>query len=70
MPSWKAPPRDQGFSGDVKSDSTGSSEVKPVNESSAVASERSHSHVGETTAGGDTTMMNGIESSPAPPVAA
>ncbi|CAK3752119.1 INO80 complex subunit 4 [Lecanosticta acicola] len=71
MPSWKAPPRDQGFAGDVKSDSTGSSEVKPVNESSAVASERSHSHLGgETATGGDTTMMNGIESSPAPPIAA
>ncbi|KAF2169312.1 hypothetical protein M409DRAFT_20538 [Zasmidium cellare ATCC 36951] len=65
MASWGAPPKDAGFAGDVKSDSTGSSEVKPVHESSAVPSERSHSHVD-----GDTTMMNGIESSPAPPIAA
>ena len=66
MSSWKAPPKDAGFAGDVKSDSTGSSEVKPVNESSAVASERSQSHADMA----DTTMTNGIESSPAPAVAA
>ncbi|EME46519.1 hypothetical protein DOTSEDRAFT_70503 [Dothistroma septosporum NZE10] len=65
MNKWKAPPRDTGFAGDVKSDSTGSSDVKPVNDSSAVPSERSHSHID-----GDTTMMNGIASSPAPPIAA
>jgi hypothetical protein len=63
MSSWKAPPRDQGFPGDVKSDSAGSSEVKPVNDSSNVGSERSRSHAGED------TMMNGMESSPAPAVA-
>lgn len=61
---WKAPKRDESFSGDVKSDTTGSSEVKP-NASSAVASERSHSNVD----GGDTIMTNGIESSPAPALA-
>ncbi|TKA33324.1 hypothetical protein B0A50_00877 [Salinomyces thailandicus] len=64
--SWKAPTRDNGFSGDVKSDTTGSSDLKP-NESSAVASEHSNSGVGN----GDARPMEGIESSPAPaPIAA
>ena len=62
MPSWKAPARDASFSGDVKSDTTGSSELK-MNGSSALPSEHSHAE-------GDTMMTNGIESSPAPPVAA
>ncbi|KAF7190473.1 INO80 complex subunit 4 [Pseudocercospora fuligena] len=62
MSTWKAPPKDQGFSGDVKSDS--SSDIKPVNDSSALPSERSHSHVGED------TMMTGMQSSPAPQPAA
>jgi hypothetical protein len=66
MSSWKAPPREQGFAGDVKSDSAGSSEPKPVNDSSNVGSERSRSHAGGD---GDTTMMNGMESSPAPAIA-
>jgi hypothetical protein len=61
MNSWKAPPRVNGFSGDVKSDSAGSSEVKPTQESSVVASERSQGAVEPQ----DITM-NGIESSPAP----
>lgn len=65
MHKWKAPPRETGFPGDVKSDSTGSSDVKPVHDSSAVPSERSHSHMD-----GDTTMINGIASSPAPLVGA
>nr|POF05915.1 ino80 complex subunit 4 [Quercus suber] len=60
---WKAPKRDDSFSGDVKSDSTGSSELKPQ-ASSAIGSERSHSNVD----GGDTIMTNGVESSPAPAV--
>lgn len=63
MPSWKAPTRDS-FAGDVKSDSTGSSEAKPVG-SSALPSEHSNSGID----GADTTMMNGLESSPAPPIA-
>jgi hypothetical protein len=64
MPTWKAPVRESGFAGDVKSDSTGSSDMKP-NDSSAMPSERSNS-------GGDNAdvVMNGMESSPAPPVAA
>ncbi|KYG45679.1 hypothetical protein M433DRAFT_45170, partial [Acidomyces richmondensis BFW] len=61
MRSWKAPRREESFPGDVKSDSTGSSELKP-NESSAVASERSNSNMGH----GEPVPMNGIESSPAP----
>ena len=64
MPSWKAPTRDASFAGDVKSDSTGSSEAKPVG-SSALPSEHSNSGID----GGD-AMMNGLESSPAPPIAA
>ena len=58
MPSWKAPTRDS-FSGDVKSDSTGSSDMMKPNGSSALPSERSNIDV----------EMNGIESSPAPQVA-
>ncbi|KAK0932977.1 hypothetical protein LTR48_001767 [Friedmanniomyces endolithicus] len=58
---WNAPPALQnGSTGDVKSDTTGSSELKP-GDSSAVASERSNG-------GGDVVMGNGVESSPAPPV--
>ncbi|KAK3701631.1 hypothetical protein LTR37_015382 [Vermiconidia calcicola] len=64
MPSWKAPSRDP-FSGDVKSDSTGSSDLKP-NGSSALPSDRSNSGMDN----GDVTMTNRIESSPAPAVAA
>ncbi|KAI5367459.1 Putative INO80 complex, subunit Ies4 protein [Septoria linicola] len=59
LSSWKAPPKDQGFPGDVKSDSASSSDMK-LNQSSAVQSDRSHSHVGED------TMMTGMQSSPAP----
>jgi hypothetical protein len=66
MGSWKAPLRDQGFPGDVKSDSASSSDVKQNHESSAVQSERSHSHVDA----GDDTFMTGMQSSPAPAVAA
>ncbi|CAK1357484.1 INO80 complex subunit 4 [Cercospora beticola] len=59
LSSWKAPPKDQGFPGDVKSDSASSSDMK-LNQSSAVQSDRSHSHVGED------TVMTGMQSSPAP----
>ncbi|TKA70906.1 hypothetical protein B0A55_07482 [Friedmanniomyces simplex] len=57
---WNAPPVQTGLTGDVKSDTTGSSDVKPL-DSSAVASVRSNG-------GGDVVMGNGVESSPAPPV--
>ncbi|KAK4539731.1 hypothetical protein LTR36_010384 [Oleoguttula mirabilis] len=60
---WKAPERDAGFAGDVKSDTTGSSDLKP-NNSSAVASERSNSGNDH----GESTLMRGIESSPALPM--
>lgn len=63
MSSWGAPTRDASFAGDVKSDSTGSSEIKG---SSAMPSERSNNG-GEN---GDVRMVNGIESSPAPPAIA
>lgn len=63
MSSWKAPVRDTSF-GDVKSDTTGSSDLKP-NASSVVASERSESAVG-----GDRAVAPVMESSPAPIVAA
>lgn len=64
MGTWNAPPRDQGFAADVKSDSASSSDLKQNHESSAIQSERSQSHVGED------TMMTGMQSSPAPQVAA
>ena len=65
MSSWKTLSRDSAFTGDVKSDSTGSSELKP-NGSNALPSERSNSGAD----GGDAMLTNGLESSPAPPVAA
>ncbi|KAL1591153.1 hypothetical protein WHR41_00450 [Cladosporium halotolerans] len=60
LSSWKAPTRPSGIdaNGEVKSDS--SSELKPPG-SSAMPSEKSQS--GDH---GDTTMMTGMESSPAP----
>ena len=63
MSTWNAPARDS-FPGDVKSDSTGSSDLKP-NDSSAVASERSNSNAHHD----EPTMMTGMESSPAPAIA-
>lgn len=66
MGTWSGAARDQGFAGDVKSDSGSSSEMRPVNESSVVPSERSHSHVDV----GDDTIMTGMASSPAPAVEA
>jgi len=61
MSSWKAPTRANGLdaNGETKSDS--SSEVKPPG-SSALPSDK-ESHGGDP---GDTTMMTGMESSPAP----
>ncbi|KAK5109340.1 hypothetical protein LTR62_007109 [Meristemomyces frigidus] len=64
MSKWSAPPKEVGFPEDVKSDTNGSSDIKP-NDSSAVGSERSHS------GNGDVTMTNnGMASSPAHPVVA
>ncbi|KAF1347892.1 INO80 complex, subunit Ies4 [Delphinella strobiligena] len=57
--SWAAPPKDNTFSGDIKSESSGSSETKNNMESSAVPSERSNSNVDGYGAGQ-------LESSPAP----
>ncbi|KAK5000865.1 hypothetical protein LTR66_000354 [Elasticomyces elasticus] len=58
--SWRAPQKPN-FGGDVKSDSSGSSDMKN-NESSVVQSERSNS--------GEAGQTNGVESSPATQVAA
>ncbi|KAF2475982.1 uncharacterized protein BDR25DRAFT_89697 [Lindgomyces ingoldianus] len=68
VPSWRAPKRSAVFAEDVKSDTTGSSDSKVKDESSAI-SEKSTSNVD-----GDATPMapppvNGLMSSP-PPVAA
>ena len=65
MPSWKTMSRQSALAGDVKSDTTGSSEMK-ANGSSALPSERSNSGVD----GVEGMGMNGLESSPAPPIAA
>lgn len=59
--SWAAPPKDNTFSGDIKSESSGSSETKNNMESSAVPSERSNSNVDGYGAGQ-------LESSPAPAI--
>lgn len=63
VPSWKAPNRSSAFAEDVKSDSTGSSDTKVKDESSAV-SEKSGLN-------GDAStplppLMEGLNSSPAP----
>ncbi|KAG9205528.1 hypothetical protein G6514_008170 [Epicoccum nigrum] len=63
VPSWKAPNRGSAFSEDVKSDSTGSSDTKVKDESSAV-SEKSGLN-------GDAStplppLLEGLNSSPAP----
>lgn len=65
MTSWKAPNRANGLdaNGETKSDS--SSDVKPPG-SSALPSDK-ESHGGDI---GETTMMTGMESSPAPATAA
>ena len=63
--SWKTPMRDSLFTTDVKSDSTGSSEAKPI-ESSAVASEGPRSAVDLAV----DRVMTGVNSSPAPQPAA
>lgn len=65
MTSWKAPTRANGLdaNGETKSDS--SSDVKPPG-SSVLPSDK-ESHGGDI---GDTTMMTGMESSPAPATAA
>lgn len=60
--SWSAPLKENTFSGDVKSESSGSSETKANMESSAVPSERSHSAVDAYGLGRGQTL----ESSPAP----
>lgn len=64
MPAWKGSQRPKlDADGEVKSDS--SSDAKQP-DSSIVASDKSAAGAEPA----DTTMMNGIESSPAPPVAA
>ena len=60
--SWSAPLKNQTFSGDVKSESSGSSENKANLESSAVPSERSVSALDGYGAG----QSQALESSPAP----
>lgn len=62
---WKAPPRENASNGEVKSDSAGSSEVRPTQGSSVAPSERSNGGNGA----GATSML-GLESSPAPAVLA
>ena len=61
--SWSAPPKDNSFSGDVKSESSSSSETKVNMEGSAVPSERSHSGVDGY---GGQMQNQALESSPAP----
>lgn len=64
MPTWKGSQRPNlNADGEVQSDS--SSEVKPL-DASGVASEKSASAMDI----GETTLMNGIESSPAPAITA
>jgi hypothetical protein len=63
VPSWKAPNRSAAFAEDVKSDSTGSSDTKVKDESSAV-SEKSGMNGGSATP--LPPLMEGLNSSPAP----
>ncbi|KAF2259806.1 hypothetical protein CC78DRAFT_536843 [Lojkania enalia] len=67
VPTWRAPKRAAIFSEDVKSDSTGSSDTKVKDESSAI-SEKSNAGPDTSTPVPPTT--NGLASSPAPIAAA
>ena len=63
LPSWKAPPRTATFPDDAKSDSTGSSDSKIKDESSAISEKSGLNGDGSTPA---PTPLNGMASSPAP----
>jgi hypothetical protein len=65
VPSWKAPSRSSAFSEDVKSDSTGSSDTKVKDESSAV-SDKSGLNGDAASATPLPPLMEGLNSSPAP----
>ena len=68
VPTWRAPKRSAVFAEDVKSDTTGSSDTKVKDESSAV-SEKSGVN-GDASTPLPPPPMNGIASSPAPVAAA
>ncbi|KAH6642990.1 INO80 complex, subunit Ies4 [Boeremia exigua] len=63
VPSWKAPSRSSGFADDVKSDSTGSSDTKIKDESSAVSEK---SGLNGDAATPQPPIMEALNSSPAP----
>ncbi|KAF9691846.1 hypothetical protein EKO04_010123 [Ascochyta lentis] len=63
VPSWKAPNRNAAFLEDVKSDSTGSSDTKVKDESSAVSEKSGLNGDGATPV---PPLMEGLNSSPAP----
>jgi len=63
VPSWKAPNRGSAFSEDVKSDSTGSSDTKVKDESSAVSEKSGLNGDASTSL---PPLMEGLNSSPAP----
>ena len=63
VPSWKAPSRVAAFPEDVKSDSTGSSDSKLKDESSAISEKSGLNGDGSTPV---PTPLNGIASSPTP----
>lgn len=63
LPTWKAPPRMASFPDDVKSDSTGSSDSKIKDESSAISEKSGLNGDAGTPV---PTPLNGIASSPAP----
>jgi hypothetical protein len=70
MSSWGAPSRANGIdaNGETKSDT--SSEVKPPGSSAMPSDKESHGGDNGDTTMMDTTMMTGMESSPAPAIAA
>lgn len=63
VPSWKAPNRNAAFADDVKSDSTGSSDTKVKDESSAVSEKSGINGDGAIPL---PPLMEGLNSSPAP----
>jgi hypothetical protein len=68
VPTWRAPKRSAAFSEDVKSDTTGSSDTKVKDESSAVSDKS-----GNVNGNASTPVpppVNGLASSPAPVAAA
>lgn len=70
VPTWRAPKRSAVFAEDVKSDSTGSSDTKVKDESSAVSEKSGNVNGNGNASTPIPPAVNGLASSPAPVAAA